>query len=562
MGWQDAPLVEKKPAWASAPLASASVPSGTPAEISAAGKDMSADFFDMPQWIQALKNVGEAGKQMVSGLGATALGAGSGYIGEPIRYAASVAGNKLGLSGEPAPFDPHGVMENIQREYTTQPSDASGRELTETIGAIPAGAKKILTSGASGLGFAAGNLSSPEMGDRLAKAAGEATGDVIDVGASILPLKGARLGAVPGIVSEAAPASFVSRTIPRTRAVTQDMTPEQAHAAAVETLLAHDIPLSTANRGGKLSGVASGLGRTADTLLGASDFVTKQLRAFTTAILKKAGINATRATPDAMASLQGKVNAKYNDLHERVPTKIDQQAMNELMAAREEILGEVPPSEQAPLLKKIDDITGMMQAGKPVTITGRAAQNLRTSLVRMGQSANSTVKHAAGQLKEILDDAFERGASKEDAAKMQDVRQQFIKMKQIEDMVGDNGIITPQKAASVLARKRNRWQSKYGLGDQELPQLVQAGKEILPDKVPNSGTPTRAADMAKVVGILTNPKETLKAIGTIFGGRMLNESRAMRGTRADITAKAARPQQRGVRAAIAAGLLAPQQGQP
>lgn len=561
MGWQDAPLVEKKPAWASAPLASATAPSGTPAEQSATGKDMAADFFDMPQWIQALKNVGEAGKQMVSGLGATALGAGSGYIGEPIRYAASVTGHKLGLSGEPAPFDPHGVMQSIQREYTTQPSDASGRELASTVGAIPAGAKKILTSGAGGLGFAAGNLVSPEAGDKLAKAAEEATGDVADVGAAILPLKGAQLGAVPGIVSEAAPASFVSRAIPRTRAVTQDMTPEQAHAAAVETLLAHDIPLSTAQRGGKLSGVAGGLGRTADTLLGASDFVTKQLRAFTTAILKKAGVNATRATPDAMASLQGKVNAKYNDLHERVPTKIDQQAVNELTAAREEILGEVPPSEQAPLLKKIDDITGMMQAGKPVVIAGRAAQNLRTSLVRMGQSANSTVKHAAGQLKEILDDAFERGASKEDAAKMKDVRQQFIKMKQIEDMVAKNpeGIITPSAASTVLSQRLNRGQKVFGRGDQEMVQLVNAAKALIPEKLGNSGTAARTMDIAKLVAAFTHPVLAAKVGGTILGGRLLNEGRAMRGTLKDVTTA---PSPRNMAAAkVAAALLAQQQQQ-
>lgn len=393
----------------------------------------------------------------------------------------------------------------------------------------------------------------------LLKAGGEKTLDVTGSPAlATLFETGGNAALMAAGGTKAAPRS--ARPIPSISPLTRDMTPAEVRAASADTLLAHDIPLKTEQRPGPFAKHAGSVGRAADSLLGQSEFTPNQLSKFTGAILKKAGIDAKRATPDAMQELKGQVNAKYNDLTERVPTKIDQQAMQDLIQLRDDIAGEADSATQAPLFKKIDDITSKMQAGQPVTIQGRAAQNIRTSLTRMEQSANPTLRHFANALKETMDDAFERGAAPADAAAMKAVRSQFIKMKQIEGMVGDNGIITPAKAAAVMARPRNKWESLYGLGDQALAPLIQAGKEILPDKIANSGTPTRTADMAKVVGILTNPKETLKAIGTIFGGRMLNEARATRGTASEVAARNAARTPRGGRAAVAAALLS-QQGQ-
>ena len=69
-------------------------------------------------------------------------------------------------------------------------------------------------------------------------------------------------------------------------------------------------------------------------------------------------------------------------------------------------------------------------------------------------------------------------------------------MKVIEGAIATDGSgnISPSKLANAFGTKANRSVGVYGQGDKsvvELAKLAQAGKRVLPDKLPNSGTAAR-----------------------------------------------------------------------
>jgi hypothetical protein len=402
-------------------------------------------------------------------------------------------------------------------------------------------------------------LSSAALPAELLNRAGEKTAEVTGspaLGALVNTAGNAALMAL-GAKKGAPPRSPFEGPVKK---VTGNMTPTESHAANVNTLLRNDVPLSKAQTGkGFIAEQMKSAARAANTVLGESDMPEIQRQAFTAAVLKKAGMDATRATPDVMAQLKDQVGTVYDDLHSRVPTLVDAkdtQAIHDIMikAGREDA---APVAAQAQgLLDRKNPSTG--QIGQ---ISGNESQAVRSALVRLQQSSNVSTKHWAGELKDALDNAFEKHATPEDAAAMKAVRERFIKMKQIEDAVGTdpNGYIAPTRLYNILTQKKNRGASIYGKGGQEMIDLARAGKDVLPEKVANSGTPQRHADVGKVIGLINNPKKALEVTGMVLGGRALNEAGALNKTASKYAAHAAAMERARRLAAIAA--IAAQQRQ-
>jgi hypothetical protein len=60
--------------------------------------------------------------------------------------------------------------------------------------------------------------------------------------------------------------------------------------------------------------------------------------------------------------------------------------------------------------------------------------------------------------------------------------------------IDESGNISPAKLANQFGQKRNRYAGVYGQGDKailDLSRLAKAGKAVIPDKLPNSGTTAR-----------------------------------------------------------------------
>jgi hypothetical protein len=320
----------------------------------------------------------------------------------------------------------------------------------------------------------------------------------------------------------------------------RDMTPEQLHEAAADTLLKNNVRLTTEQRGGAYAKTAASLGRAADTLLGKSRVAKKQLQDFTSAVLKKVGIDAKNATPDTMLDLRGKVEAEYKDLTQKNRTKVDSVLGEKLANLAERAEGD-------PQLGWIKTQIARLKKGSEATpdgafVNGEIAQEVRSDLSDRRGSANAIERKYANEMLRAIDDAFERSNPGPVSERMADVRERFHRMKQIEDSVAgsDTGQVSPAKLLSVMSKKRNRGEAVYGRGDQELIALAKAGKHILQDAVGNSGTATRSMDIAKIAAAFSHPILAAKVAGAVMGGRLLNEGRTTRGTTADIAARNAK----------------------
>lgn len=365
---------------------------------------------------------------------------------------------------------------------------------------------------------------------RAAAAAGAAQGALQPVATGESRLQNAALGAATGTVGQAAANTIGRIAQPLKRA----LKPEDAKA--VDTLTDAGVPLDAAQRSGSKGAqvVKRAIADNPLTSPGQAAFVDKQQRAFTRAVLKTIGADSDAATQDVMGAAQAKIGQVFDDVASRNPVKYDGQLHQDIVDLSQQAQKELTPDGYAVLKSQIQDIyTKAFEHGGQ--IDGKAYQNLRSSLGRVSQQPGA-LGHWATELRSTIDDALQRSASSQDLTDLKNARLQYRRMKQIEGAVDTEGggRISAAKLANALSVKSNRNQAVYGRGDQELVRLAQAGKKILPDKFPNSGTAARAATQllapaAVGLGIGTYTGDTHKGLGAAAGtaGLLLGARGAM-----------------------------------
>ena len=99
-------------------------------------------------------------------------------------------------------------------------------------------------------------------------------------------------------------------------------------------------------------------------------------------------------------------------------------------------------------------------------------------------------------------------ANPQEAARLRTAITQWRNMLSIEGAISKDmqGLISPASLSGAWTTKANRAASVYGLGgDQSLIRLARAGRGIILDSLPNSGTAGRTLMNAPVRSILTSP---------------------------------------------------------
>lgn len=470
----------------------------------------------------------EAGHLVSSGVGSAA----GGVAGLLALAGNKIAGDIPGVTKEP--FDPAGIVGHVSDALTYEPRTEQGKHAQ----AIVNKPLQALASGADKAGeYVSDKTGSPALGT-IVNTAIQAAPMAIDPA-----IKGLRTGAPRPIEAE-----------PVATAPTRDMTPQQVRDANIATLHASDVPTSAAQRDIGMVGKQTGsLARAADTVFGPSPLTERQGGAFTRQVAEHLGVDADRLTPDAMQELSDNTHQTYNRLLQQ-PTRVDPQLIADTHTIEQGVLSELGPNEAAPILRQLETIRAKERPGAPPDIDGTAAQASRAALGRMQVSGNPSVGHWAGELKDALDDAYERSAPPDDATQMREVRRVVRATKQVEPAIGPDGIVSPAKLYSQVNRKANRPQSLYGRGDQRLVDLARAGKDVLPEKLGNSGTATRGVDVMKVVQTLTHPLRTMAEGAAVGAGRLLNQAGADHGT---ISAVRARNAQASAANAAAQAPMAP-----
>lgn len=271
---------------------------------------------------------------------------------------------------------------------------------------------------------------------------------------------------------------------------------DAATAKAAQVLQSEGIDLDAAQSTGShgLQKIKSAL---YDNPMTASSQVEKskqQIQQYTAAVLKKAGIDSPLATADIMGDALDTTGGRIGDISARTPIKYTPQLHQDLQDVIDKASRTLPENEVNILKNQMDFLQKNAQATpNGVMIPGETLKGAHTEIGsvigRGGPLAN-----VAGQMQSVLDDAVQQSATPQDAQLLKQSRQQYRALLQIGkaiDKQGD-GLIYPNKLVNAITSdKTGKKQYFYERGDQRLVDLAKAGNKILPDRMPNSGTPMR-----------------------------------------------------------------------
>jgi hypothetical protein len=279
-------------------------------------------------------------------------------------------------------------------------------------------------------------------------------------------------------------------------AVAQPVTNKLTDAAksAVNTLEKAGVPLDLAQKTGSRLARSAKLVMADNPVVGPGSFPEVQKAAYNRAILKTVGEDAEAATPEVMGRVQQRLGGVMDDVAERNPIKYDGTLETKLADIGANARKELEDSQFGVIRNQLDEVLNKA-ASNGDAIDGKAYQNIKQQLDRLSMGGDQSKGHYARQIREALDEALQRSAKGEDYAAVKEARKMYRRMKQIEPAIATDGSgdISASKLANSLGTKKNAAQSKYGKGDQDLVELAQAGKAVLPEKVGNSGTTARAA---------------------------------------------------------------------
>lgn len=224
----------------------------------------------------------------------------------------------------------------------------------------------------------------------------------------------------------------------------------------------------------------------------------QQAEQFTQAALSRAGINASRATPEVMDQAFKDIGQRFDDLSGHNVLVPDRALYSDLGQTWNQYSSLVNPNARAPIIENtIRDLVGMTQSGNS-PLSGSQYQALRSRLETAARgTTDPQLASALRGVRSALDDTMERSIAQnnpQDLGAFREARQQYknlIVLQQASAGAGENaamGIISPAKLRQATAAQSER---NYVRGIGDFPELARAGVATM-TPLPNSGTSPRA----------------------------------------------------------------------
>jgi len=313
----------------------------------------------------------------------------------------------------------------------------------------------------------------------------------------------AKFGVVPGVTSEGAgqlaraaapdlegPARFVGALVGpfAASAARRVVTPNQSRGGTLDAavrLEAEGIPTT----GGQRTGNMQMQRREAQALGGApsADFHETQLRQFTRAVARRAGVETDDLMPETVLGIAAQFDDRFRSLAGVSDTQLTQQTMQRVATALRNYNSSTSQVTRIPRVPEIvNEIRRYWQRGG--RIAGEEYQDLRSFLGREAQRLAGSNYQAASALREMqraLDDAM--GASLTDPrfrAAWAELRSQYSNWVPIQDSLLSTGadtalrgLVSPQVLLNVLKRGNNKRSYVRGIGD--LNRLARDGASLI-----------------------------------------------------------------------------------
>ncbi|WPM80918.1 hypothetical protein R5W60_04245 [Brucella pseudintermedia] len=259
----------------------------------------------------------------------------------------------------------------------------------------------------------------------------------------------------------------------------------------------------------------------------AADIAERQAEQFTSAALKRAGIDAKRGTPEVIDDAFSRIGKQFDDLAANNKLVPDRQMAADLQSSVKGYFQNVPEAARVPMVENVT--RDIVTAARNGPITGEAYQSLRSRLDKAARSAarDPQLSEAYRGIRDTLDDAMQRSIAKanpNDLGKWQTARRHYRNMLTLEKALtgaGENaalGLISPSQLRNATVQQGRR---AYARGRGDFAELARAG-EALMKAMPQSGTAPRNAARAMgtsipaVLGALAG-NTAAPGIGTVAG---------------------------------------------
>jgi hypothetical protein len=236
---------------------------------------------------------------------------------------------------------------------------------------------------------------------------------------------------------------------------------------------------------------------------------------FTAAALRRAGIDANRATPDVIDNAFRRIGNDFESVAQRNNVIADRRLGTDLTRVEREYNNVVSPSNRAPVIENTSRDIGDMMAQNGGHLTGQQYNAITSRLARQarGAVADPQMHEALQGLRTALDDAMERTlfrtGNSADMQLLRTARNQYRNMMVLEKAAtgaGSNaaeGLISPSQLRNAVVQQNRR---AYGRGQGDFAELARAGEALL-KPLPQSGTSPRH-----------NVTSMLHTIGAVVGG--------------------------------------------
>lgn len=272
---------------------------------------------------------------------------------------------------------------------------------------------------------------------------------------------------------------------------------------AVRTLKDAGVPLDAAQMTGseRLSQLKRFLTNNPVSSSGQVKQAERTAQGFTRAALREVGESADAADESVLLSAYQRIGKTFDDIANRNPIKADNALLNDLADVAQKSTAELEGPQAAVITRQIDEVIGKAANG---AIDGKAYQNIKTTLDRISNGQNQQVGFWARELRSKLDDALQRSASADDVARLRSARTQYRNLMSIEKAVNPDGNISAAKLYNSFNVKAygGKRAMATGKGQNDLMRLAKAGKRVLPERMPDSGTAGRATLQLLLPGAL------------------------------------------------------------
>lgn len=217
-----------------------------------------------------------------------------------------------------------------------------------------------------------------------------------------------------------------------------------------------------------------------------------QLKKFTEAALKFAGAKGDQITPEVREAIEKTFTQRYSDLMDNEIVNIDQPVIDKIIEISTDQLEALPTTVKPIIQKYMRDI--VRSGGQ---LTGMAYQKARSAMTQQARSLAASDTYTAGILRELrntLDDAAERSLPVDKQGAWRELQKQYANYKSIQKAATNvskdslEGILSPSALLrAVETANKTKGQAGYG----ELYDISRAGRGVLADSVPDSGTAQR-----------------------------------------------------------------------